>query len=207
VGGKVFIDDSEPNFHSTVSAIITLHAPPPPNLPAATLRRLRWNETVFKLGAGMNLEQVRRVTQRESSIDVQVTIAATGAVDGRPSVLEPARDRWVAQLEYTVYWMLAGNEISCITRSPGGGFPPQPGPLLGVGGLFPNGKPWWLPLSDAIRAIQEGHRFFVRVGLSSLADIVVKGSGSRTTLGTNTQLGRPDPFLDLPECKSPPILT
>ncbi|SEH03920.1 hypothetical protein SAMN05444920_14812 [Nonomuraea solani] len=206
VSGKVFIDDSEPNFHSTVSASITLDAPPLPNLPATSLRRLRWTETVFKLGTGMNLGQIRSVTPRESSIDVQVTIAATGTTDGRPSILGPARDRWVAQLEYAVFWMLAGNEISCITRSSGGGFPPQPGPLIGVGGLFPNGERWWLRLADAVRALQEGHRFFMRVGLGTPVNIVVKGSGTRTTLGTDSPSGRPDPFLDLPACPDPPII-
>jgi endonuclease/exonuclease/phosphatase family metal-dependent hydrolase len=102
----------------------------------------------------------------------------------------------------------AGSRISCITRGAGSGFPPAPGPLLGIGGVYPSGEAWWLRTQTAIQAIQTGHKFVVSVGLGEEAEVYVKGTGERATLSaSNPQSNRPDPLLQLPACLNPQIIT
>jgi hypothetical protein len=216
VSGRVFIDDNltpqgaSPNFHTQVGAHINIAAPPLPNLPPSSYRKLTWTETVWKLGQSMNINSVRSITPFAQSLDVQVTIVADTGDGSRPTILGPAQGKWIAQLEYNVFWTLAGNQISCITRGPGQpGFPPVAGPLIGVGGRFPNGDSWWLRTEEAVAALQAGHHFYVSQPLGNPIDVVVVGTGTRTTLATvgpHTS-GRTDPLLALPSCVNPPIIT
>ena len=213
VDGRVFIEESVTsagtitNFNTMVGTRVTVPAPPLPDIPASSYRRLMWNESVMKLGQGMNIDDVRTVTPTGRSIDVQVSVIASTDDGRRPTVQGPALDRWIAQIEYSVYWALAGNEISCITRGPGGGgFPPADGPMIAVGGSFPNGDRWWLRLGEAVAAAQNGHRFYIQPLFGSPIDVVVVGTGNKATLSTN-QRGRPDPLLSLPPCPNPPIIT
>jgi hypothetical protein len=106
---------------------------------------------------------------------------------------------------------LAGNEISCLTRGAGTGFPrPSPGPIIGVGGVLANGASWWLRVDQAITALQDGHRFFIRTGTlgGGTVDVVVAGTGTRATLTTDPPPSdRFNAFNILPACVDPPIIT
>jgi hypothetical protein len=215
VSGRVFIDErvtpqgTITNFNTMVGTRIHLPAPPLTDIPASSYHKMTWGESVLKLGRGMNIDDVRTVTTTDRSIDVQVTVIARTDDGSRPTILGPAQGRWIAQIRYSVGWVLAGNEISCITRGVGtGGIRPVPGPLIGVGGRFPNGDSWWLRVGDAVEAIRTGHNFYVEPLFGSRVDVVVVGTGSRATLGTDPRPlpgGRPDPLLQLPLCPDPPI--
>jgi hypothetical protein len=216
VSGHVFIDDDltpqgeSPNFHTGVSAHINLSAPPLPNIPASSYRKLKWTETVWKLGQGMDIDGVRSITPSAQSLDVNATVTADTGDGSRPTIHGPSEGKWIVQLEYDVFWALAGNEISCVTRGPDQpGIPPVKGPLIGIGGRFPSGDSWWLRTCEALAAIQAGHHFYVSSPLGDPIDVIVIGTGTRATLGTAwpPKPGRPDPLLDLPSCINPPIIT
>jgi hypothetical protein len=208
VSGRIFIDTDPgtPNFHAQVSGRISL-APPPPDLPASAYRRLTWYESVVRLGAGLDLGSVRTVTTTTGAVDVDVRLTAVGEDGGLPPIAGPAQGRWIYQADYFAGWTLAGDEISCILRAPSSGFPPQPGGLIWVGGVLPDGHRWWMRTAEAIAALRAGHRFFVLQPLAPRREVVVVGSGTRETLGTQPQGGRPDPLLELPPCPAPPVIT
>lgn len=209
VSGRIFIDTdpATPNFHAGVSAQISLPAPPLPNLPTSVHRRLTWYESVARLGTGLDLGSVRTVTTTGGSVEVRADLAAVAEDGGRPPIAGPAQGRWIFQADYSVSWLLAGTEISCIIRAPAGGFPPQLGALTWVGGVLPDGRRWWLRTAEAVAAVRAGHRFSVLQPLGPPLEVVAIGTGSRETLSTQPQGGRADPLLELPRCPDPPVIT
>ncbi len=215
VAGRVFIEETPQgtytNYNTMVGTSIHIAAPPLPTVPASYYRQLVWHEHVLKLGEGMRLDDIRSVTVNQNSVNVQMTIIAPRSSDGsRPTIHGPAQNWWIFQADYLVYWMVAGNEVTCITREPAAPIGESGGRLIGVGGRHPSGESWWLRIHEAVAAARGGHQFYIQLPLSGeRVNLVPIGTGVRETLTTDPPPqpgGRPNLLLSLPPCPNPPII-
>jgi hypothetical protein len=201
VSGHVFIDDQQTNYHTMVSARIQLDASPAPLVPANVYRVIGWGERILKLGQNMRVDDVvRTVSVRSDGIEVQVAINAMNSDGSQPSINDPASDRWVFQAEYTVFWITASDEISCVDIQYTAR-PPFKGPTIvdiqGVGGVLPDGTRWILSRDQAVAALQAGHHFYITNAVGTRVEVVV----ARNYLTTLERDGGSS-LLALPQCPS-----
>jgi len=91
-------------------------------------------------------------------------------------------------------------QVGCVRRS---GPTERPGNILGIGGRYANGSPWYLPEAEAIERIQKDKwKFYVRVGVKRVKVKVAKHAG-RAYLTTDPDATAANNLENLPPC--PPL--
>ena len=115
VAGHVFIHEDGSTFRTYVYAHLELD-PPPQADPATTLT---WTESLTRIDARLNIDQVRTISRRQ---DGGLIVDAVLNADADASILDPAADRWVFQARYELRW----------TSGPGTTHAPQGSPVHAV---------------------------------------------------------------------------
>jgi hypothetical protein len=207
VAGKLFIDDT--NFHETVQAAVQLR----PSRPGPDVHgELKWEEAVFTLGEGMDLDSTRRVVAGPDGIDVHVEVRAEAAPRegplarwlprARPSIHDPARNRSVFQARYIAQWVVARDHVTCAgpDRPLGTRAAASTRDLDSIGGVLADGQAWRYTREQAVAALRAGHRFYVLDAAGNRCEVVLGGDGGQP-YATTAEGGDVDsPLLFLPGC-------
>ena len=93
--------------------------------------------------------------------------------------------------------MVISLQVGCVKKS--GGTESQ-GIILGIGGRYPNGSPWYLPEAEAVERIQKDKwRFYVSAGVKRVQVKVAKRAG-RQYLTTDPDATAAINLENLPPC-------
>jgi hypothetical protein len=89
-------------------------------------------------------------------------------------------------------------QVQCITKS---GRHNHWERIYGIGGVNPNGTPWWMTEDEAIAYIKSGNQFFVKPpGYPEVNVIIAKSQHGREYLKTEPDGLEANNLLALPEC-------